>query len=32
MNMVIYRGYRAELAPNNIQRTALLKHAGTASV
>lgn len=24
------RAYRTELDPNNVQRTALLKHAGTA--
>jgi putative transposase len=28
--MIIYRAYRYELDPNNIQRTLLHKHAGVA--
>lgn len=28
--MEIFRAYKVELDPNNVQRTALLKHAGAA--
>src|SRR5260370_39821067 len=28
--MQVVRGYKTELDPNNVQRTALLKHAGCA--
>ena len=28
--MIIYRAYRTELDPNNVQRTAFLQHAGAA--
>ena len=28
--MIVQRAYKAELDPNNHQRTAFLKHAGTA--